>query len=198
MTAKIKLNAASGGGSVSLKAPSTTTSNAAVELQLPIADGTASQGIITDGSGNTSFAHPKIPHGFVFMDSQYFTTSATKMQFNTSTSNDSSFNVTIDRTNERLTPTVAGIYLVQTQLMFSYSTGGSNIQFVNFIYKNGSEFAYNTQDQYRGSGLVSNCMCQCIVSCNGTGDYFEMYAKHNGGGNATQGTSSNFMVMRIA
>ena len=41
MTAKIKLNAASGGGSVSLKAPSTTTSNAAVELQLPVADGTA-------------------------------------------------------------------------------------------------------------------------------------------------------------
>ena len=55
MTAKIKLNAASGGGSVSLKAPSTTTSNAAVELQLPIADGTNGQYIKTDGSGNLSF-----------------------------------------------------------------------------------------------------------------------------------------------
>ena len=47
MTAKIKLNAASGGGSVSLKAPSTTTGNAAVELQLPIADGTNGQVIKT-------------------------------------------------------------------------------------------------------------------------------------------------------
>ena len=56
MTAKIKLNAASGGGSVSLKAPSTTTSNAAVELQLPVADGTNGQRIVTDGSGNLSFA----------------------------------------------------------------------------------------------------------------------------------------------
>ena len=56
MTAKIKLNAASGGGSVSLKAPSTTTSNAAVELQLPVADGTSGQVIKTDGSGNLSFA----------------------------------------------------------------------------------------------------------------------------------------------
>jgi hypothetical protein len=56
MTAKIKLNAASGGGSVSLKAPSTTTSNAAVELQLPVADGSADQFIKTDGSGNLSFA----------------------------------------------------------------------------------------------------------------------------------------------
>ena len=56
MSAKIKLNAASGGGSVSLKAPSTTTSNAAVELQLPVADGSADQFIKTDGSGNLSFA----------------------------------------------------------------------------------------------------------------------------------------------
>ena len=55
MTAKIKLNAASGGGSVSLKAPSTTTGNAAVELQLPVADGSANQVLKTDGSGNLSF-----------------------------------------------------------------------------------------------------------------------------------------------
>ena len=55
MTAKIKLNAASGGGSVSLKAPTSTTSNAAVELQLPVADGSANQVIKTDGSGNLSF-----------------------------------------------------------------------------------------------------------------------------------------------
>jgi len=56
MTAKIKQNAASGGGSVSQKAPSTTTSNAAVELQLPVADGSANQVLKTDGSGNLSFA----------------------------------------------------------------------------------------------------------------------------------------------
>jgi len=55
MTAKIKLNAASGGGSVSLKAPTSTTSNAAVELQLPIADGTNGQVIKTNGSGVLSF-----------------------------------------------------------------------------------------------------------------------------------------------
>ncbi len=56
MTAKIKLNAASGGGSISLKAPSTTTSNAAVELQLPVADGSSGQFMKTDGSGNLAFA----------------------------------------------------------------------------------------------------------------------------------------------
>ena len=55
MTAKIKLNAASGGGSVRLKAPSTTTGNAAVELQLPVADGSANQVLKTNGSGVLSF-----------------------------------------------------------------------------------------------------------------------------------------------
>ena len=55
MTAKIKLNAASGGGSVSITAPSSTTGNANVELKLPIADGSSEQVIKTDGSGNLSF-----------------------------------------------------------------------------------------------------------------------------------------------
>ena len=55
MTAKIKLNAASGGGSVSIVAPTSTTSNANVELKLPTADGGAEQVIKTDGSGNLSF-----------------------------------------------------------------------------------------------------------------------------------------------
>ena len=56
MTAKIKLNAASGGGSVSLKAPSSTTSDAAIELQLPVADGSNGQVLKTNGSGVLSFA----------------------------------------------------------------------------------------------------------------------------------------------
>ncbi len=55
MTAKIKLNAASGGGSVSIVAPTSTTSNANIELKLPVADGSSDQVIKTDGSGNLSF-----------------------------------------------------------------------------------------------------------------------------------------------
>jgi len=55
MSGKIKLNAASGGGSVSIVAPTSTTSNANIELKLPIADGSSDQVIKTDGSGNLSF-----------------------------------------------------------------------------------------------------------------------------------------------
>jgi len=56
MTAKIKLNAASGGGSVSLQAPTSTTNNENIELKLPVADGSAGQFMKTDGSGNLAFA----------------------------------------------------------------------------------------------------------------------------------------------
>jgi len=53
---KIKLNAPTGGGSVSLEAPSSTTSNADIELKLPVADGSSGQAITTNGSGQLAFA----------------------------------------------------------------------------------------------------------------------------------------------
>ena len=56
MTAKIKLNAASGGGSVSLQAPTSTTGNANVEFKLPIADGTSGQAVTTNASGQLAFS----------------------------------------------------------------------------------------------------------------------------------------------
>jgi len=54
--AELKIKADSGGGTVSLKGPSTTTSNAAVQLTLPVDDGTANQYLKTDGSGALSWA----------------------------------------------------------------------------------------------------------------------------------------------
>lgn len=51
----IKLNAATGGGSVSLSAPNSTTSNADVTLTLPPNDGDASQFLQTDGAGALSW-----------------------------------------------------------------------------------------------------------------------------------------------
>ena len=54
--AELKIKADSGGGTVSLKGPATTTSNAAVQLTLPVDDGTANQYLKTDGSGALSWA----------------------------------------------------------------------------------------------------------------------------------------------
>ena len=53
---ELKLTADSGGGSVSFKGPATTTSNAAVQLTLPVDDGSADQYLKTNGSGTLSWA----------------------------------------------------------------------------------------------------------------------------------------------
>ena len=53
---EIKLNADSGGVTVSLKGPATTTGNAAVPFVLPVADGSAGQLLKTDGSKNLGWA----------------------------------------------------------------------------------------------------------------------------------------------
>ena len=53
----VKLNTTGGsGGSVALKGPASTTSNADVELTLPVDDGTANQYLKTDGSGALSWS----------------------------------------------------------------------------------------------------------------------------------------------
>ena len=52
----VKLNATTGGGSVALSAPNSTTSNADVVLTLPQNDGDASQFLQTNGTGTLSFA----------------------------------------------------------------------------------------------------------------------------------------------
>ena len=52
----IKLTADSGGGTVELKAPATTTSNAAVVFKLPVADGTSGQALTTNASGQLAFS----------------------------------------------------------------------------------------------------------------------------------------------
>ena len=54
--AEVKIQADSGGGSVALKGPASTTDDAAVSLKLPVADGSANQLLKTDGSGNLGWA----------------------------------------------------------------------------------------------------------------------------------------------
>ena len=55
MTGKIKL-VHSGGNSVSLAVPTSAPSASEVEFKLPQSDGSANQALVSDGSGNLSFA----------------------------------------------------------------------------------------------------------------------------------------------
>tara|TARA_R100001082_G_scaffold47882_1_gene25659 strand:- start:162 stop:773 length:612 start_codon:yes stop_codon:yes gene_type:complete len=56
MPANLKLTADSGGGTTAIAAPASTTGNANLTWKLPVADGSASQLLKTDGSGNLGWA----------------------------------------------------------------------------------------------------------------------------------------------
>lgn len=194
----IKLNGSTA-GSVALDAPASTTGNADIALTLPVADGSNGQFLQTNGSGALSFATPALPtlpHAFVFMDSQYFTSTTTLLAFKPSTANDQSSGVTIDRTNERFTPTTAGVYLVQAVLVYSHG-GSAGYTPTVFIYKNGSSFVHASNIINYSGGHNDSLTCQAMISMNGSSDYVDMRGTHNGGGNATMSSTSTFSMFRI-
>ena len=162
--------------------------------------GTSGQVLTSQGSGSAvqwaSASNPTLAPAFVFMDSQYFTSTPTKMGFNSSTTNDQSSGVTIDRTNKRFTPTVGGVYQVVTSLNFDRGSGGSSIEYKVFQYKNGSEFARNTSFQY-STGITDSLTCHSLMSLNGSGDYVEFYARHNASGNAIMNVQSTFFIITV-
>ena len=162
--------------------------------------GTAGQVLTSQGSSSSvqwaSPSNPTLPHAFVFMDSQYFTSSTTLLEFNNSTTNDKSSGVTITRGgDERFTPTVAGTYFVQAHLTFSHS-GGTFTPVVN-IYRNGSYYVSSNNIVNYGGGHNDSLSCQAMVTMNGTSDYVDMRGSHNGGGNATMKTMSTFAMFRV-
>ena len=162
--------------------------------------GTAGQVLTSHGSGSSvqwaSPSNPTLPHAFVFMDSQYFTSSTTLLEFNNSTTNDKSSGVTITRGgSERFTPTVAGTYFVQAHLTFSHS-GGTFTPVVN-IYRNGSYYVSSNNIVSYSGGHNDSLSCQAMVTMNGTSDYVDMRGSHNGGRNATMKTMSTFAMFRV-
>ena len=193
----IKLNGSTA-GSVSLDAPASTTSSADITFKLPVADGSSGQVLQTDGSGALSFATviPTLPHAFVSMDSQYFTSTTTILGFNSSTTNDKSSGVTIDRTNKRFTPTVSGTYLVQGMMDFYHGGSGAYTP-VLYLYRNGSLYTYTRNIINYTGGHYDSLNVQAMISFNGSSDYVDMRASHNGGGNATMNQHSSLSIFRV-
>ena len=189
----------SGGNSVSLTTPD---SNPAANrtFKLPGADGTSGQFLKTDGSGALSFATPSYftqAYAFVKMDSYYFGTSTTLLHFNPSNAADLSSGVTIDRTNERLTPTVSGIYKVSMDLEWGRSSSGGAHTVVLMLFKNGSEIHRHDRLINYTSGYNDTLTLNALVSLNGSGDYVDVRAYHNSSGNSTMRPDSTFMINRV-
>ena len=161
--------------------------------------GTSGQMLTSQGSGSAvqwaSASNPTLSHAFAFMDSQYFTSTITLLAFNPSSTNDKSSGVTIDRTNERFTPTVAGVYLVTG--MLQYYHGGGTYTPVFYIYRNGSSYVYTRNIVNYSGGHYDSLNVQAMITFNGSSDYVDLRATHNGGGNATMNSQSNFSMFRV-
>ena len=159
--------------------------------------GTSGQVLTSQGSGSAvQWASPSA-YAFVKMDSQYFTSSVTLLMFNPSTAADLSSGVTIDRTNERFTPTVSGIYKVSMDLEWGRSSAGGAHTIVLYLYKNGSEIHRHDGLINYSSGYNDTLTLNALVSLNGSGDYVDVRASHNAGGNSTMRSDSTFVMSRV-
>ena len=163
--------------------------------------GTSGQVLTSAGSGSAvqwaSVSNPTLAHAFVFMDSQYFTSTTTLLEFNNSTTNDKSSGVTITRGgSERFTPTVAGTYLVHGMLLYFHGSGGAYTPSL-YLFRNGSSYAYTQGIVNYSGGHYDSLNVQAMMTFNGSSDYIDMRASHNAGGNATMNSQSTFSMFRV-
>lgn len=77
-----------------------------------------------------------------------------------------------DAANKRFKPTVAGYYQLNTSINNNY-TGQDNAQFITAIFKNGSEYVWDTA--VAGLGNRVSTSLSTVVYMNGTTDYVEVH-----------------------
>jgi hypothetical protein len=129
----IKLTADSGGGTVELKAPATTGSNAAKQFILPQNDGTANQALVTDASGNLSFAAKgkvlKVQQNTMATISNFAAASTTYQ-----TISEETFVVAGTNTNLLVTLNIAGYMSasnVDRNFRLAYKVGSGSYTYIN-------------------------------------------------------------------
>ena len=81
-------------------------------------------------------------------------------------------------TNYRFTPTVAGYYQVNAGLYFSGSA--SVTRGIIAFYKNGSQYNLGTMMSPYTSTNNGIAVTSCLIYCNGSTDYIEVYGRVDG------------------
>lgn len=106
---------------------------------------------------------------------------ATKIVYDTE-----DFDTNSNFASNRFTPTVAGYYQINTGLFCAGSSTGGNVL---SLYKNGTEYVQLTRTLLSGAfNVFSNG--SCLVYCNGSTDYLEIFATQNSGVSLTMGNGS--------
>lgn len=161
MSSTINASTASGGGVI-------TTADASGILQLQTAGVT---GLTIDASQNVTLAKgltvgaSAAPAFSAYQSSAQTLTSnvTTKILFQTE-----EFDTNSNFASSTFTPTVAGYYQVSAAFAMGAVASGGNIA----VYKNGGLYKY----MYNIAGFAVNLLAgTCLVNCNGTTDYIEIY-----------------------
>ena len=144
--------------------------------------GTSGQALLSQGSsaapqwGAVSSSSPSETYADVTFSSTYDSNSGYVVH---GISSVSSNGITGDTTNEKLTPTVAGIYYViyNCNWLWSFSGGAT---WYNRITKNGSEEQRSTFSKYDPGSHTNTTIA--IVTMNGSSDYFQFEGYENKSG----------------
>ena len=96
-------------------------------------------------------------------------------------------NNNFDTANSKFTPTVAGYYQINANFLMGANANSFN---VILIYKNGSIAYVGTQVQ--NSTSQSSNAVSCILQCNGTTDYIELYAYQTSGSTLSVQTNGGY------
>jgi hypothetical protein len=142
--------------------------------QVLTADSTAATGMKWAAGGSTS--GPAFSAYRSTTNQSFSAATYTKIQFNAE--NFDTANNFDSSTNYRFTPTTAGYYQINMNVLMS-STAGTNVFMDILIYKNGTSYAAseftNNSGGYNGGALSS------VIYFNGSTDYIEGYIWQNSG-----------------
>ena len=154
---QLKLTADGGGGTVAIKAPASTTGNAAIELKLPVGNGTNGQALTTNGSGQLAFAD--VGGGKIL---QVVQTAKTDTFSTTSTTQIDipgfSVNITPSSTSSKVLITgtlVAGLGTTSAYAMRFYMMRGSTAICIHDTAGNRSRCTFGTQGVTQTDSTIS-------------------------------------------
>jgi len=199
MTAKIKLNAASGGGSVSLEAPTSTTGNANLELKLPVATGSAGEVLQNSTTAGTlEMGSPFRPAFSAYTSASYdiASTSYVKALFQTeSFDTDNAYNTS---TSTFTVPAnMGGAYQLNAQISVDDINDGTYASII--LYIDGAESTNHRQAFVwsSGSDKIVTAGINNVIELT-AGQTVNIYVYHNSTG--TQGSENHcnwFSMFRL-
>ena len=178
MTAKIKLNAASGGGSVSIQAPSSSSNNRVMTLP-----DTADGKILTDTYKPVFFARnnntQSISNGV-----------STKVEYDSEVFD--SHGYYDHTTNYRFTPLIAGYYHITANAQINATTAVRGFD----IKKNGSR--YVNVDAHDDSTGAQSCFISSLIPFNGSSDYVEIFIYQTSGSSKNLSNGSQYSISEFS